>query len=204
MTSTTTQGESIILGIELKGWYLLAKEGAPSFRYRVTPNACARQDLIVVVPWALNNVIAGSPSVFTPYIESALYAAEYRNYWWQHLRETTADTTIEYPANVSPYPAKSDHISDKPKSDAGGNFGRFARTGLMDDYLAKAKQELLCGISAEHWLRFFKIFTDLKETEQINQQIEQLGRRVSDFERSADKSKAEALRLILRGVQDLL
>ena len=30
-----------ILGIELKGWYLLAKEGEPSYRYKATPAACA-------------------------------------------------------------------------------------------------------------------------------------------------------------------
>ena len=43
----------IALGIELKGWYLLSKEGEPSFRYTLTPSACAPQDLLVVVPWHL-------------------------------------------------------------------------------------------------------------------------------------------------------
>src|SRR4030095_5732278 len=76
-----------LLGVELKGWYLLAKEAEPSFRFSVTPSACAPQDLIVVVPWALTNVISGSPTVFTPFIESAQYAAKYRNYHWQYLRE---------------------------------------------------------------------------------------------------------------------
>ena len=46
-------GEEILLGIELKGWYLLAKEAEPSLRFQVTENACAEQDLIVVVPWVL-------------------------------------------------------------------------------------------------------------------------------------------------------
>ena len=72
--------EEILLGIELKSWYLLAKEGEPSFRFQVTPDACANQDLIVVIPWALNNVISGYPKIFTPYVELAKYAAEYRNY----------------------------------------------------------------------------------------------------------------------------
>ena len=76
-------GEDIIMGIELKGWYLLAKEGEPSFRFQVTPAACGPQDLIVVVPWVLNNVISGSPRVLSPYIESAQYAAQYRNYHWE-------------------------------------------------------------------------------------------------------------------------
>jgi len=40
----------IIFGIELKCWYLLAKEGEPSFRYHATPNVCTIADLIVIVP----------------------------------------------------------------------------------------------------------------------------------------------------------
>ncbi len=73
-------GHDTILGIELKGWYLLAKEAEPSFRFCVTEMACAVQDLVVVVPWALSNVLSGSPTVFTPYVENARYAAAYRNY----------------------------------------------------------------------------------------------------------------------------
>ncbi len=69
----------IILGIELKGWYVLAKEEEPSFRFQVTPAACAVQDLLMVVPWVLSNVISGSPQVFTPFALSARFAAKYRN-----------------------------------------------------------------------------------------------------------------------------
>ena len=157
-----------LLGIELKGWYLLAKEAEPSFRFVATPAACAPHDLIVVVPWALTNVISGSPLVFTPYVESARYAAEFRNYHWQHLRDTKSDAGIDSPSGVNPYPRKVDAIGDVPHSDNGGNFGRFARTGIMDDYLALAKQELLAGIRAEHWLGFFKLFQDQKEAGVIN------------------------------------
>ena len=56
----------IALGIELKGWYLLSKEREPSFRYTVTPSACAPQDLLVVVPWHLKNVLSGEPVVYEP------------------------------------------------------------------------------------------------------------------------------------------
>jgi hypothetical protein len=54
---------SVVLGIELKGWYLLAKEGVPSFRYTVTPAACSEYDLLVVIPWHLKNVLSGVPIV---------------------------------------------------------------------------------------------------------------------------------------------
>src|SRR5438477_12660111 len=59
----------ILMGIELKGWYLLAKEGAPSYRFQVTAAACNPWDLIVVIPWSLSNVLAGSPVTFTPWID---------------------------------------------------------------------------------------------------------------------------------------
>ena len=84
--------DDTLLGVELKGWYLLAKEAEPSLRFQVTPAACAKQDLIVVVPWVLGNVISGSPILFEPFVESARFAAEFRNYHWQHIRKTELST----------------------------------------------------------------------------------------------------------------
>lgn len=52
---------AILLGIELKGWYVLAKEGEPSLRFTATAAACNPWDMIVVVPWVLSQVISGSP-----------------------------------------------------------------------------------------------------------------------------------------------
>lgn len=192
-----------LLGIELKGWYLLAKEAEPSFRFSVTPAACAPHDLIVVVPWALTNVISGSPIVFPPYIESARYAAEYRNHHWQHMREAKGDAGIKLSVGVHPYPRKSDAISDKPNSDDGGNFGRFARTGIMDAYLALAKQELLAGIRAEHWLGFFKLFQDQKGVGTIAAEIEKLQRKLSAGDMPAN-DRAEAALAILAHLERLL
>jgi len=166
--------ENVILGIELKGWYLLAKEEVPSFRFQVTPEACAVADMIVVVPWTLSNVISGSPRVFTPYIESAKYAAEYRNYWWQNLRDAKTDSGLTIPADVGPYPKNGEHILDRPKSDQGGNFGRFARTKIMDEYIDSLNSQLLCGIRAEHWRDFFKLFHDQANLETTRTKIVQL------------------------------
>ena len=90
----------ILLGIELKGWYILAKEGEPSYRYKVSETACAPADLIAIVPWALSNVISGAPSVYEPYIESAAYTAAYRNYWWEHVRDSGSDKTIRCASGV--------------------------------------------------------------------------------------------------------
>lgn len=88
-------GEDIIMGIELKGWYVLTKEGMPNFRCTGTGAACAVQDLPAVVPGALSNVLSGSPVVFKPYIESARYAAASRHYHWQVLRTSAFDSNQE-------------------------------------------------------------------------------------------------------------
>ena len=48
----------ILMGIELKGWYVLAKEREPSFRYKVTPAACS--------PWTGNRNIT-PPEAITHY-----------------------------------------------------------------------------------------------------------------------------------------
>src|SRR5438132_4872666 len=53
--------------------------------------------------------------------ESAKYAADFRNYHWQHLRKTGHPVEIVVPANAGPYPSKADQISDKPTHDGGNN-----------------------------------------------------------------------------------
>ena len=203
-SGTDERGSEILLGIELKSWYLLAKEGEPSFRFQATPTVCAEQDLIVVIPWALNNVISGYPKIFSPYVELAKYAAEYRNYWWEHIRKTKSSAKIVIPQDVSPYPQKSDKISDKPVSDGGNNFGRFARTGIMDSYLEIAKKESLCGIGAEHWLNFFKIFQEERNEESINVELRRLRALVTGTDQEGEPYLIDALEKILSGVDALL
>ena len=162
----------IALGIELKGWYLLSREREPSFRYTVTPAACAPQDLLVVVPWHLKNVLSGEPVVHEPYIEQACYVAEFRNWWWTNVRET-GDTPSQRQVkppdeNVSPYPAPKTRIADRPEKDGGNNFGRVARlAGLMDEYTEALRSRPIAGIPAEHWIVFFRRHAESKDPEQI-------------------------------------
>ena len=151
-------GQEIILGIELKGWYLLSKEEMPNFRFQVTADACADADLIAVVPWALSNVLSGMPVTYKPFVVQAKYAAKYRNYWWANVRRTTTDTSIAIPEGVNPYPAKSDPVTDRPVRDGGGNFGRLARIGIMDEYIAEMLGLPLSGIPAKSWIEFLKQF----------------------------------------------
>ncbi len=158
-----TDGQDVILGIELKGWYLLAKEGMPSYRFTVSPDACEPADMLVVVPWVLSNVLSGTPIVLRPFIESARYAAEYRNYYWQYVRESRSrDRSVTLAEGVSPYPTKSDRISDKAASDAGNNFGRIARYGVMREYTETMRGMDVRGISAKDWSKFFSDHTDTR------------------------------------------
>jgi hypothetical protein len=173
-----TSTDEILLGIELKGWYLLAKEAEPSLRFQATSAACAQRDLIVVVPWVLGNVISGSPILLEPFVESAKYAADYRNYHWQVIRQTKQDTGIEIPKNVRPYPAKADQILDKARSDGGGNFGRLARTGMMDSYMQKLNEVQLCGIKTIYWRQFLKAFQESTTDSEARLALERLRQRI--------------------------
>lgn len=192
--------DAILLGIEMKGWYVLSKEGEPSFRYTVTPDACAEADLLVCVPWALRNVISGHPRVFDPYIISARYAAHLRNHYWQYSRNAKSNAGIRPPKGpVRPYPAKSDQIADVPESDPGGNFGRYARTGLMDEYKKQVLTQPICGVPAGAWLDFFKLFTEGSSAQDAAANIARLRAKLSKEKLSVDASSA-----ILSQILDVL
>lgn len=161
--ASKSKGLNILLGIELKGWYLLAKEGEPALRFFTTPAVCNPWDLFVVVPWALSNVLSGSPVAYAPLVESARYCAERRNHYWKYERAAKGDTGIVLSGHATPYPKKTDPISDRAVADGGGNFGRMARYGVMDDYVAELKTTALCGIPVSAWLTFFKKFAREQE-----------------------------------------
>jgi hypothetical protein len=151
-----TNGADILMGIELKGWYVLAKEGEPSFRFTANPDACNPWDLIAVVPWVLSNVLSGSPVVLDVFIDSARYTAEQRNYYWQYERGAKGDVEIVLAKGARPYPDKGDKIADHAKSDEGDNFGRIARYGTMEQYVTRIMQTEIRGVPASEWLKFFK------------------------------------------------
>ncbi|MGH7934998.1 MAG: hypothetical protein ACREQN_17795 [Candidatus Binataceae bacterium] len=165
---------STAVGIELKGWYLLSKEGEPSFRYTVTQNACAENDLLVIVPWRLKNVLSGHPVVHAPYIENARYATEARNHWWTYLRKAKSDPIVIHADGAVPYSPSKSGINDRPVSDQGGNFGRVARLGLpeLDQFVIQAINERVAGIEAKNWIAFFKAFTDAADAQQAWKKME--------------------------------
>lgn len=162
----------IALGIELKGWWLFSKEGEPSLRFQVTPNACAPHDLVCVVPWHLSDAVAGVPQVIEPWVKSARYAAEFRDYHWEYVRavrETTTDVGIDHPSTASPYPNKADLVVAKPRQDGGNNFGRLPRAHpLMDDFLARSKKHEVLGIEVGHWINFLKRQSDTATPDEVS------------------------------------
>ena len=87
MLRSVSNGVKPLMGIELKGWYLLASEKQPTYRFKTTAAACNPWDLLVVVPWVLSNVLAGTPVLFKPFVKPALYCAQKRNYYWQQERQ---------------------------------------------------------------------------------------------------------------------
>lgn len=172
LLSRSGNATSVALGVELKGWYLLARESEPSFRYKVTPAACSEFDLLVVVPWHLKNVLSGVPVVYPPYIEQARFVAEYRNYWWRHIRESNADRGITPPSGVTgPYPPPKSQVNDRPASDSGGNFGRVARIGVMDEYVDEMLNRRVSGVQARHWVLFFRTYAEAADPEAITRKL---------------------------------
>jgi hypothetical protein len=182
----------IAMGVELKGWYLLSKEGAPSLRFQTTPKACSDFDLLAVVPWHLSNVLSGTPIAREPWVCSARYTAEYRNYWWQHIRQSSDPQGIKEPGLVQPFPTKEMQIADVPEYDRGGNFGRLARvTGLMTDFIAAARAQTALGIPIDDWISFLRLHSDNSDPERVTSVL------VRELERTIQtRSETDALRII--------
>lgn len=159
-----SQSPLIIMGIELKGWFLLSKEGEPSFRYKISPHCCSEADLLVVIPWLFDSVISGAPQLMEPIITEASFAAKRRNYHWEWVRASKNQLQemrgIIPAPHVGTYPPKTARSSDMPVSDSGGNFGRIARCGVMDADVASRLREDALGIPVDAWRQFLKIFSD--------------------------------------------
>ena len=153
----------------------------------------------------LDNVISGSPILFEPFVESARFAAEHRNHHWRYVRETRLDAGIEVPGGIQPYPRKSDRILDRPRADGGRNFGRLARTGMMDAYMRKLGGVQLCGINSTYWREFLKTFQEGTTDEQARVALERLRRKVEGVEGLPTPKARSALAIIseLEGLLDL-
>ena len=194
--------DRVLMGIELKGWFVLAKEGEPSFRYRASPAVCAPQDLMVVYPWTLDEVVSGSPKLLRPFVEEARYAAEHRNYYWTELRGVTGPQAAVVPAqHQTPYPNKSQKFNDEAANDSGGNFGRVARGNLMTGFITELMALPLSGIPAKHWQSYLKIFADGAPAAAIDRGLANIRRAVAEAGVAEDKQAAvDALLAAVKGL----
>ena len=174
--------DRVLMGIELKGWFMLAKEKEPSFRYRVAPGVCAPQDLLVIYPWILSEVVSGTPKLHMPLIDEARFAAEHRNYYWQHMRRDRKTGQILEgraidirPAEVNqPYPAKGERFNEAAVEDAGSNFGRVARGRYMEPFIEKLNQTEISGIQVQYWQRFLSIFVEGIDNDNVGRALEKM------------------------------
>lgn len=197
-----TVGEEIAIGIELKGWWMLAKEKVPSLRYQVSPNACTNWDLVCCVPWHLDSAVSGVPVVVEPWVESAKYAAQWRDYWWQNIKETDGSADLEYPDDVTPYPSKADRVTVHPVNDSGGNFGRLPRCRpLMDSFIESTMQVPILGIETGAWVNFLRLHSESAGAEAV---IEKLQRQLKQLDKKVAPDQAERILHQLRTMAELL
>lgn len=167
----------IILGIELKSWFILSKEGEPSFRYRTASEACDKGDLLCIIPWYLSDAVCGNPVLATPWVYSAKAAAEATKRYWIYERQTDKPMTLqerglEVPSGVRPYMENArDKTNYKPVNDGGNNFGRLARTGIMSDFVEETLLIDILGIPANNWRLFLKAHTDSCSLQDIQKKI---------------------------------
>lgn len=192
-----------LMGIELKGWYLLAAEGEPNFRYLASPSASGPYDLLVIVPWALAQVISGHPIVFTPAIVGARIAAERRNAYWQNRKTKGSVEIRKVSGTITPYKAGRGSINEEAVDDSGSNFGRIARSKVLDEYVEEMQERLLCGVRLRHWRVFFIAIQGKKKTEaEITRALDELADDIAD-ESAADASTVEAVHTIIDGLRRL-
>jgi hypothetical protein len=112
--------------------------------------------------------VSGVATVIEPWIESARYAAEWRDHWWQYVRDTEDERSIEQPPRAAPYPTKADEVAVKPKYDHGGNFGRLPRARpLMDDFIRRSMAHEVLGIPVSAWVSFLSLHKDTSTPEDI-------------------------------------
>lgn len=197
-----TEGEPIAIGIELKGWWMLAKGKVPSLRYQVSPDACTDWDLVCCVPWHLDSAVSGVPVVAEPWVESAKYAAEWRDYWWTNIKETDGSAELEYPADATPYPSKADRVTVHPVNDGGGNFGRLPRCRpLMDSFVESTMRVPILGIETRAWVHFLKLHSESAGSDAV---IEKMQRQLKQLDKNVAPDQAERILEQLRELAELL
>jgi len=122
----------------------------------------------------LSDVLFGSPQLFRPFVVGAHHAALYRNWHWEYVRRAERDNSINISPATQHYPPPKTRMNDEPAKDSGGNFGRLARTEVMDSYKADIFAEQISGIPLRAWLRFLKTLGGDASMDDIDIALERL------------------------------
>lgn len=186
-----------LFALEIKSWYVLAREREPSLRITVSKEWCHQADLVVVYPWALSNAIAGKARLFTPFVVGCRTAARVRNAYWSNRGKTAEDKKILLPkGKPSFWPAKGTEFNDTPAHDKGGNFGRLARTGVMNAFISQLfEQQTIADIPLGAWQKFLTVYAATGSLDELTSQLK-------GSLPESDKSVLVKLRGLIDGVLD--
>lgn len=112
-----------IMGVEVKTFNIMSLEGVPTARFKVTPEAIGRADILIVACYLRRCVVGdfGPAELKRPWIESARLVAHERA-----LENERQGKQTDVPEVVGEYGPR-DHINDHVKGDKGSNGGRLGR-----------------------------------------------------------------------------
>jgi hypothetical protein len=198
----TARGAETIFGIEIKSWYILAKELEPSFRFNVNRNFCHPADLAVVYPWALSAGVSGTPRLFRPLVLSARKAARLREASWLAKAADPDWQKIDKPTGpFSFHPAKEDRINDSSPRDKGNNMGRIARSGVWDVEIQRLlNEERISGIPLAAWQAFLSSF---KESTTLEKALQSIRKIAAHYAAGPREEIADTLKQIADGLVNL-
>lgn len=91
-----------------------------------------------------------------------------------------------------------------PVSDSGGNFGRFARTGLVDRYIDDLYRQDLSGIPLAAWQRFLSLFTEDQAEDRINRALDRMAREYAQGQPRLSAEAVEGIKARLAEIVALL
>jgi hypothetical protein len=198
----TGTGSETLFGIEVKSWYVLAKEGEPNFRFYINRDFCHPADLCVVFPWALSAGVSGMPRLFRPLVLGARKAARLREESW--IAKATSPEWKEIHRPGGPFtfhPSQRGAINDTSPRDGGNNMGRIARTGVWDVEIVRLMQEeRISGIPLAAWNAFLGSFGERTTLDEAMRSIQAIARR---FGAAPDEDMAGVLKAIADGLAEL-
>jgi hypothetical protein len=198
----TGTGSETLFGIEVKSWYVLAKEQEPSFRFYVNRDFCHPADLCVVYPWALSSGVSGTPKLFRPLVIGARKAARLREESWAAKAQDEEWRVINKPQGEKRFhPTREDRINDSSPRDAGNNMGRIARTGVWDLEIRRLmREERISGIPIAAWHAFLSSFREGRAFDDVLRSIRAIAGRYGAMPQQVP---AGALNKIAEGLSEI-